>query len=591
MPSDPNGQFPPSSPLISNEDYAAEDPFAFKPKFQLQELHHQSKSAIKEYPTPNPSSALFRSSSPVRSNNNHIITTTTTTTNFYDTHTPEPVNQLQHPKKVKFDLTKQSKTVRINSDFNILDPDVKVTRIPLLNSKSHITIGRSSKSCDFAINAKNSFISRIHVSLSYNSQQIILNCLGQNGITINIPKPCFVYATNSSKNYLIMENKSGNPLNLNDLNLVNPILNQNSKSNLKSIKLDSNNTQFFIKKHETITIPRLNNILLEISNQILLINPQDIEEELTEDELPTLITPIKAINHDLSSPPRTVAKKVVDKLGSDDLDSLAQQLEQDLIDQQQDEEEDHKLEQQEEALPQPILSIPNDELTPSKPPTMILLKPKPKSIETFKIFEDKQEVEQVQPPQEPTVPEIIKRQSTPLNDKSNTYSNPTTPKFKRAQSEEPPKQQQQQQHHHQRKKKKQDVSETSLQKVEINQDWISDIDNIDEINNILINHLAFSRLSSTPASFLNTISVVTSKLQLNQLRVLLHNIKCIGVIYREGKDAAGKQLEEEYYYMPENDNDFDRTNLVSNLKGHGGLRSCRRTHKQYYWKKPAPIKK
>ena len=50
------------------------------------------------------------------------------------------------------------------------------------------------------------------------------------------------------------------------------------------------------------------------------------------------------------------------------------------------------------------------------------------------------------------------------------------------------------------------------------------------------------------------------------------------------KDAAGQPLQEEYYYMPENDEDRERTTLVSNIKGHGGLRSCRKTHKQYYWK-------
>ena len=49
------------------------------------------------------------------------------------------------------------------------------------------------------------------------------------------------------------------------------------------------------------------------------------------------------------------------------------------------------------------------------------------------------------------------------------------------------------------------------------------------------------------------------------------------------KDAAGQPLQEEYYYMPENDEDRERTTLVSNIKGHGGLRS-QKTHKQYYWK-------
>ena len=178
----------------------------------------------------------------------------------------------------------------------------------------------------------------------------------------------------------------------------------------------------------------------------------------------------------------------------------------------------------------------------------------------------------------PTTGEVVQMPTTPLGDKSNTFSKPNTPK-RRAHSEEPQKPM--------KKKKK----SQQPQKVEIDQSCIEGIQNIPEINNILVNHLAFSRLSSTPASFLNTISAITSELSLKQLRVILHNVKSIGIIYREGKDAAGKPLEEEYYYMPENDDDTERPKLVSSIKGHGGLRSCRRTHKQYYWKKPAPIKK
>ncbi|KAK6200009.1 uncharacterized protein RJT21DRAFT_38731 [Scheffersomyces amazonensis] len=548
-----NGQFPPSSPLISNEDYAVdEDPFTFKPKQSYDDISdkhlERGRTSTTEYPTPNPSSALFRSSSPAPSNN--IISR-----NDIETQTPEP----QPPKKVTFDLDTQHK-VRINKDFNILNPDAKVSRIPLLASKSHITIGRSSKSCDFAINAKNSFISRCHLSLTYNSQQIVLNCLGQNGVTINIPKPCFVYATNSVDNYLVMENKSGKPLSLNDLKLV--------KS--KSIKLDQNSTQFYIRRNETITIPRLTNILLEISNSVLLINPEDVEEDLTEDEMPTLITPIKST---IKSPPqpKTPSKTSSEIRNQTELEDSQKQIAQaevDLQEQEQEQEQEHEHEQEQEIEP-----------TPSKPP--ILLQPNPKPITKFKIFEDVQKEEEYEPTRVPTPEASIKRQSTPLNDKSNTFSNPATPKFKRSQSEEPPKQ---------KKKKKNDLTSEPLQKVEINQEWIASIENVDEINNILINHLAFSRLSSTPVSFLRTISVVTSRLELNQLRVVLHNVKCIGVIYRQGKDAAGKPLEEEYYYMPENDDDLDRTKLVANLKGHQGLRSCRRTHKQYYWKKPASKK-
>ena len=57
---------------------------------------------------------------------------------------------------------------------------------------------------------------------------------------------------------------------------------------------------------------------------------------------------------------------------------------------------------------------------------------------------------------------------------------------------------------------------------------------------------------------------------LAQIRAILHDLKCIGVIHRQGKDAAGQPLQEEYYYMP--DEDRERTTLVSNIKG-WGLRS------------------
>ena len=73
-----------------------------------------------------------------------------------------------------------------------------------------------------------------------------------------------------------------------------------------------------------------------------------------------------------------------------------------------------------------------------------------------------------------------------------------------------------------------------------------------------------------------------------EVRALLTNEPCVGVIYRQGKDAAGKPLEEEYYYDLENDPNQERKFTVQSIKGgRTGLRSCRRTHKQYFWKRPA----
>ncbi|ODV62032.1 uncharacterized protein ASCRUDRAFT_75254 [Ascoidea rubescens DSM 1968] len=110
------------------------------------------------------------------------------------------------------------------------------------------------------------------------------------------------------------------------------------------------------------------------------------------------------------------------------------------------------------------------------------------------------------------------------------------------------------------------------------------------LENILINHLAYTRLASTPIAFLQkNVSHLISKLDKVLLRKILNKIRCIGVIYREGKDAAGQSLDEEYYYDVEKDPDQDRKSLIKSIKGGNSLRSCRRSHKQYFWKKPPPL--
>lgn len=109
-----------------------------------------------------------------------------------------------------------------------------------------------------------------------------------------------------------------------------------------------------------------------------------------------------------------------------------------------------------------------------------------------------------------------------------------------------------------------------------------------ELQNVLANHLAFANVQQTPLFQLLQVNSKTSTTSRQELRALLAREPCIGVIYREGKDAAGKPLDEEYFYDVENDSNEERRNLVTSLKGgRSGLRSCRRTHKQYFWKKPA----
>lgn len=144
----------------------------------------------------------------------------------------------------------------------------------------------------------------------------------------------------------------------------------------------------------------------------------------------------------------------------------------------------------------------------------------------------------------------------------------------------------------------------------------------EEITESLINHvinqLAFARVSSTPLSTLmdHLPSLLKAKdpsskgdqpLSVESLKKLLDATKCIGKVEREGKDAAGKQLESEYYYMADLDLDVARKDAVIKGLRKPGLRSCRKQHKvcffnilyhssfsesllstlkQYFWRKP-----
>ncbi|KAJ8123695.1 hypothetical protein ONZ43_g411 [Nemania bipapillata] len=93
---------------------------------------------------------------------------------------------------------------------------------------------------------------------------------------------------------------------------------------------------------------------------------------------------------------------------------------------------------------------------------------------------------------------------------------------------------------------------------------------VEVVTNHVVNQLAFSRLSSNPlTAILNNLPVEEKKdLSKSALRRIIEGTKCIGVIARQGKDAAGKALESEYYYIPEHDTDDSRRVAVTDDTHH-----------------------
>lgn len=117
--------------------------------------------------------------------------------------------------------------------------------------------------------------------------------------------------------------------------------------------------------------------------------------------------------------------------------------------------------------------------------------------------------------------------------------------------------------------------------------------NFSPIKNHVINQLAFSRIHSLPLSTIHSnlpseLRGAMAKPSDNEncnvlttceLKTLLDDIPCVGEISREGKDAAGKLLESEFYYVPEMDVDANRRDTVTQSLGKTSIRAARKQHK------------
>jgi hypothetical protein len=117
--------------------------------------------------------------------------------------------------------------------------------------------------------------------------------------------------------------------------------------------------------------------------------------------------------------------------------------------------------------------------------------------------------------------------------------------------------------------------------------------NTSPVKNHVINQLAYSRIHSLPLSTIHSnlpaeLRGAAKKpadtepeavLSSAELKTILDGIPCVGEISREGKDAAGKLLESEFYYVPEMDADVNRRDTVTHSLGKTSIRAARKQHK------------
>ncbi len=101
-----------------------------------------------------------------------------------------------------------------------------------------------------------------------------------------------------------------------------------------------------------------------------------------------------------------------------------------------------------------------------------------------------------------------------------------------------------------------------------------------DIKTHVVNQLAFSRLSSTPLStIISHFPENAGDFPSDVVKEVLAQTACIGEVTRKGKDAAGRPLESEYYYIPDEDEDEMRRQAVVTDLRKPGLRACRKQHK------------
>ncbi|KAG0668086.1 hypothetical protein C6P45_005093 [Maudiozyma exigua] len=532
---------PPSSPVRFRLTSPSYDNIKGK-----QEKYEQLNAMVgnaKTMPTPDPSSSIgMELSSPVKNNIRNTVPTS-------------PINE-----KIE----------------NLSTIDVGLER----NSISHLTIGRKSSVCDIVL-PKLQNISRQHAFITYLNKENVLKieCNGINGIVVILPGQ-------GIQCNLCFESKKDN---------IFKVSLDETKGSLNKRLLS-----FVLDKGETVIMPFIEGTKIDFRQaEIALHIKDDIvnsgEDSVTESEEETSLMPIRTgifQSTALDTPSKVIiSRDQIKPLNAQKHTPITvstdkvQSIQNPVVD-------DDKI-LISSATVTPLYQTPaHDPATPRKVINYVSASlrhnyetPIPGPGQSLEVNDNSSE--KISQEMLDTVESVFNFTTTPEK-QANTSSNKrpleedtaatnleavtTQPQVKKS------KYKQKKNH---RGKKETEPSHLSLDDLE------DKGINCAEFQHILSNHLAFAAQQQTPLSQMKSINRKISQLSNEELLVLLENEKSIGVIKREGKDAAGKLLEEEFYYDLENDYDEDRKSLVTSLKGgRAGIRSSRKSHKQYFWKRP-----
>ncbi|QPG74235.1 hypothetical protein FOA43_001560 [Brettanomyces nanus] len=475
----------------------------------------QSKSDF-DYPTPNPSSSLgYLPSSSTGEDYSRAVEE--------NKENISPSSPQRVIKKYKANTLPLASTASFNAQVRKIS---KVLNIDPTHD-CHVSVGRSTKLSQFTLNPHNKLMSRVHCIVDYISAEhkVQLYCKGWNGLNVTVPGLVDVKAVKD--NVYSIEPKG--------LDAV--------KSD-RVLFEDPQFTNFYILKGETINLPVMESIVMDIRGEVVLI---EFSRE-GDNELAMAVEDSKEVNetkdedeevNEAKEEDREVneAKEVIESKEAEEVNEAKEGIE------------------SKEAEVKKVIAT-----APIKSQTAKAFTETPNKIVT----------------------KVLAKIVTAQKLKANANSKES--------SKEPP-------HEHHKRVRKAYIREEEKEEKDLFehmttaqiQSVLKEIPGLKDITHVLTNHIAYSRLLQVPLSDLLSLNPVKEGgLTRLQLRcVLVHHISCVGLIYRPGTDAAGLPLDEEYYYIPEKDEDKSRVTLVEELKGSAShLRSCRKTHKQYFWKRP-----
>lgn len=509
------------------------------------------------------------------------------------------LDQRREEKKMKMMMAPVSSAV--TSAPKVAQSSPIVVSIPRKGGK--VTVGRSSQSCNFALSSKNKLVSRVHVAITYtpNGNRVHFACIGWNGCRITVPT-----RLDENNREIISEADSDDlpPFNA-QTDYILPRGQHLEVKYVEGITINVRGERALVKLGNTekkqVTARKPLNAISQINPQVAragdvemvdapLVVPAAENLRLVNKENKT-----QAEHEKISSAKEPTAPVLVEKAAE----------KKQAIHKISDKTPNSELKQEKTALAEPerekksalglpmrpivgqqhdldkttraAASVDREEL-PKLPRATITAHSLPKRPESpggnfpFTKLHSAPATPVItfKRPLPPSTPSV--EQQSPMSPSVGPEASADISTASAEESSEPAK------------KKAKVIPLIDLERELLTVD-------LPNLANIICNHLAFSRLSSTPLSTLRSSSPVIGALSKPLLRLILKDgkrIPCVGVIYRQGKDAAGKPLEEEYYYMAENDTDSQRRSMVEQLRGRGGgLRACRKTHKQYFWKKPA----